>query len=201
MRIGPKYKIARRLGAHIFDKTQTVKFAARAERKNFKRKPRPLTDFAVQMLEKQRIRFSYGINERQFSKYVKNIISKKSAQQADTLYQTLESRLDNIVYRLGLSPSRQGGRQMVSHGHILVNGVRITIPSYKMAPGDILTTRVWSQKSPLFENLAEKLKDRIMPFWVVFDTKKSEAKMLRLPDAKTERPMFDFSRVLEFYKR
>src|SRR3989344_6011537 len=123
MRIGPRYKIARRLGANIFDKTQTAKFALRAQQKRTgDRRPKAQTDFGIQMLEKQRVRFSYGINERQFSKYLKEIIADKNSKPTESLHERLESRLDNTVYRLNLAAFRQGARPLVGHGHIMVNG-------------------------------------------------------------------------------
>lgn len=202
MKLGPRYKIARRLGANIFDKTMSAKFALRTQnKKTGDKRPRAQTDFAVQMLEKQRVRFSYGVNERQFSKYVKEIIAARSTKPVDALHARLESRLDNVVYRLHLAPSRQAGRQMVAHGHIVVNGRKTNIPSYSVEKGDVITIRPGSAKSPLFANLKEKLKDEAIPAWLSFDPSAMKATVLRAPDATLEKPLFDMAQVLEFYKR
>ncbi len=201
MKIGPKYKIARRLGANIFDKTQSAKFALRTQNKKTKGRPKAQTDFGIQMLEKQRVRFFYGLGERQFSKYVKQIIHAGMDNPTESLHQKLESRLDNVVYRMHLAPTRQAGRQMVGHGHIQVNGKKTDIPSFEVSPGDVITVRLGSQKSLLFTNLKEKLKDEIPATWITFDPEKLEAKIIRRPDGIAEKSLFDLSQVLEFYKR
>lgn len=204
MKIGPKYKIARRLGANIFDKTSTAKFAARSERDKRsadKRRPKTKTDYALQMLEKQRVRFFYGIGERQFSKYTKEVIAKKSSDAALALYSRLESRLDNVVYRLHLAPTRQAARQMVGHGHIMVNGKKTDIPSFEVKLGDVITIREGSKKSPLFTILKDNLKDVSHPHWLTLDLPKLTANVLRKPDMTVEKSPFDLSQVLEFYKR
>jgi len=202
MKIGPRYKIARRLGANIFDKTMTQKFASRMQnRKQKDRRPKAKTDFGIQMLEKQRVRFFYGIGERQFSKYVKNVIASKSPKPVESLHECLESRLDNVIYRLHLAPSRQAARQMVGHGHILVNGRKTNIPSYQVSPGDSISIREGSAKSPLFTSLKEKLKEEQAPDWLTFDGEKMKAEVLRKPDMAGGKSLFDIAQVLEFYKR
>ena len=137
MKIGPKYKIARRLGAPIFEKTQTQKYALHLERKGKKRGfSKMKTEFGLQLNEKQKARFIYGLSERQFSNYVKEALSKKTANTSQTIFEFLELRLDNVIYRLGFSPTRLGARQMVSHGHISVNGKRVNTPNMRLGLGD-----------------------------------------------------------------
>src|SRR6185436_15717972 len=134
MKIGPKYKIARRLGAPIFEKTQTQKFALSSEKKGGKKGfGRPKSDFALQLVEKQKARFFYGVTEKQFKNYAKASLGKKNVRPAAELFSALESRLDNAIWRLGLSPTHGGARQMVAHGHIMVNGKRTYTPSYKLS--------------------------------------------------------------------
>src|SRR5690349_13683978 len=121
MKIGPKFKIARRLQAPIFEKTQTAKFKANSENKGRAggagRRPRPKSDYGHQLMEKQKARFTYGISERQFSNYANKVITKKSSiSPQEKLFEELERRLDNVVYRLGLAKTRSAARQMVSHG-------------------------------------------------------------------------------------
>jgi small subunit ribosomal protein S4 len=129
MIIGPKYKIARRLGAAVFEKTQTQKYAMRAARKD-KTSPimRSKSEYGQGLLEKQKARMSYGVTSTQFTKYVKNALARKG-DSANHLVNYLESRLDNAVLRGGLAPTRRAARQLVSHGHINVNGSRVNIPS------------------------------------------------------------------------
>ena len=148
MIIGPKYKIARRLGVPIFEKTQTQKYAIRAgkraESHGNKRKG-VKSGYGLGMLEKQKARWSYGITSKQFTKYVKNAIGKKG-NSAELLIRTLEGRLDNIALRSSYAPTRQAARQMVSHGHLTVNGTIVTIPSYEVSVGDIIRIREGSKK-------------------------------------------------------
>ncbi len=180
----------------------TQKFASRMQnRKQKDRRPKAKTDFGIQMLEKQRVRFFYGIGERQFSKYVKNVIASKSPKPVESLHECLESRLDNVIYRLHLAPSRQAARQMVGHGHILVNGRKTNIPSYQVSPGDSISIREGSAKSPLFTSLKEKLKEEQAPDWLTFDGEKMKAEVLRKPDMAGGKSLFDIAQVLEFYKR
>ena len=125
----PKFKICRRLGPGVYDKCQTTKFSTTSGKFSLSSKrPKALTEYGAQLVEKQKIRFSYGISERQLSNYVKKATQIKGAGTAIKFYEDLESRLDNVVYRMGLAPSRRGSRQMVSHGHFIVNNKRITIP-------------------------------------------------------------------------
>jgi small subunit ribosomal protein S4 len=202
MKIGPKYKIARRLGANIFDKTQTAKFtASSARKKTATSKPRPKTDYGVQMIEKQKARFMYGMNERQFATYVKRALAKKSVKAGDTLYEMLESRLDNVVYRMGLANSRSFARQMVSHGHITVNGVNVTIPSYQVSLKEVIRIREASQKKKMFEDLANKLKDVIVPPWIKFDFAKKEAVIEAKPKLQPGETLFDVNAIIQFYQR
>jgi small subunit ribosomal protein S4 len=197
----PKYKVARRLGANIFDKTQSQKFNEREARKKSEKRPHPKSDYGLQMLEKQKAKMTYGINERMFAKYVKSILEKAGANSPEKLISILESRLDNVVYRLGLASTRQASRQMVSHGHILVNGLKITIPSYAVSVGDKITIRENSLKKGLFSNLDEKLKDHNYPSWLAFDLAKKECRVQGAPKLSAAEVNFDTAAVLNFYSR
>lgn len=196
----PKYKIARRLGAPLFEKTQTAKYALRQERRE-KGAWRPKSDFGMQMLEKQKARFSYGVNERQFSKYVRESVAKKSVNTVQALFEALEMRLDNVVYRLGFVPTRSAARQLVSHGHIRVNGVRVNVPSYRTKAGEIVSIRPGSMKSPLFLTLDEKMKEVKLADWLSYDADKKEAKVTGQPRYQQQDNHFDLRPVIEFYSR
>ncbi len=113
----------------------------------------------------------------------------------------LERRLDNVVYRLGLAKTRRGSRQMVSHGHILLNGIKVTVPSANVKIGDIVKIREGSKVSPLFTNLEERLKEYTTPNWVSFDVKKGEGLVKQNPTYERMSLHFDLSPVLEFYSR
>ncbi len=199
---GPKYKIARRLGAPIFEKTQTQKYVLHTERRGKKRGfSKPKSEYGIQMNEKQKARFTYGLSERQFSNYVKAALEKKSTHAVGAIFHSLESRLDNVVYRLGLSKTRLGSRQMVSHGHILVNGRRGTAPSRQLVVGDTVEIRAGSLGRGIFANLEENLKNTTVPSWISFDITKKTAKIVGAPLWVPSDNMFDLNAVVEFYSR
>lgn len=201
MKLGPKYKIARRLGAPIFEKTQTSKFKAQIGEKKGGRRGGPKSEFAKQLLEKQKVRFMYGISEKQFSRYVKETIESRTHQPTLKLFERLETRLDNMVWRLGLVPTRRFARQVVAHGHITVNGRKVTIPSYMVKPGDTVGIRAGSASNKIFDVIDEKLKDANVPTWVTWNTEKKTGSLLRLPTLEGQELLFDLGAVLEFYKR
>lgn len=197
---GPKYKLCRRLGSEVFEKCQTQKFVQSEARRGLKKgkKPKALSDFGTQLIEKQKIRFSYGVSEKQFSNYVKVAMAAKS-QASESLYESLENRLDNVVFRLGLAHTRALARQIVSHGHIVVNGKKTTIPSYQVRIGDVVAVREGSKKSALFSNLETKLKDYSCPNWLKFNVAKGEASVEGKP--RMQEGMPNFNTVLEYYSR
>lgn len=204
MKVPPRYKTARRLGPAIYDKTQTQKYALRASNRNSQKTvkhPRQLSDFGKQMLEKQKVRFTYGIGERQFAKYIGNVMSEKGTNSAERLYEILETRADNTVYRIGLAPSRASARQMVSHGHILINGKKITIPSQNVEKGDVIRIRDGSMKKPLFATLDEKIKASQLPNWIAFKADRKDWEIIGSPKFVSTGAMFDLQAVLEFYSR
>jgi small subunit ribosomal protein S4 len=196
----PKFKICRRLGPGVYDKCQTPKFASSATKTlPSGKRPKAPTEYGAQLIEKQKIRFSYGISERQLSNYVKKASSVKGAGTAEKLYESLENRLDNAVYRMGLGASRRATRQMVSHGHFIVNNHRVTIPSYELKLGDVIKIREGSKAKKIFDNLAGRLKDYNGPKWVAFDLNNLEGRILEKP--KNTESFLDLNAVLEFYSR
>jgi small subunit ribosomal protein S4 len=204
MIIGPKYKIAKRLGAPIFEKTKTAKFEQSLQRsmgnQRGGRRPGQMSDYKRQLIEKQKMRFTYGISEKQLRKYVNEAI-EKSTQPVAVLMERLESRLDNVVYRMGLAKSRQMARQMSSHGHFCVNGKRMTIPSHKVKPGDVISVREGSRQSVLFIGLNETFDATALPSWVTFDLKKMEGEMKTAPVYNPAETLFDPEQVMEYYSR
>lgn len=197
----PKFKICRRLGPGVYDKCQTAKFSATTGKMALAgaRRPKALSEYGTQLVEKQKTRFSYGISERQLSNYVKKASLVKGVGTIEKLYQDLESRLDNAVYRMGLAPSRRAARQMVSHGHFIVNDSRVTIPSYELKSGDVVKIREGSKAKKIFSNIAETLKDYTAPTWVSFNISGMEGRILDKP--KNTEGFLDLNAVLEFYSR
>ncbi len=201
MKIGPKFKIAKRLGAPIFEKTQTQKFALSQARggRQVKRGGQ-MSDYKRQLIEKQKMRFTYAITEKQLRRYVDE--SFTSGQQPIAhLMERLESRLDNVVYRLGLAKTRQQARQMVSHGHIVVNGKRLSIPSHKIKKGDVITIREGSKSSVMITDLSEKHEGAAVPSWLAMDIKKLTAAVSGVPVYNPGESMFDPEQVMEYYSR
>ncbi len=203
MKIGPKYKIARRLGAQIFEKTQTQKYALNFSKKekNGKVPMRPKSNFGMQLLEKQKARYTYLIPEKQFAKYVKEVLEKKDAHGRQRLFAKLESRLDNTAYRAGFRPTRTASRQLVSHGHVMVNGKKVTIPSYNVKVGDVVSVRPQSSSSPMFTDLVERNKTYSTPQWLRSDFEKMTATVTGVPEVAGADMMFDLNAVLEYYSR
>jgi len=201
MKIGPKYKIARRLGSPIFEKTQTAKYALSLTRKekNMKGRMKPKSEYGKQLTEKQKTRFSYGVAEKQFAKYSK--ASLNAPEPIQKLFRSIELRLDNVLYRAGIAKTRALGRQMASHGHTTINGKRVTIPSIKLDVGDVVGIREGSKNSPLFADIEEKMKSQTAPAWIELDPKKKEVKVVSMPVYVQGEHVFDLGAVLEYYSR
>lgn len=204
MRRGPQYKISKRLGEPVFSKTQGPKFALSLERKTQKRgtgrRRGPRSEFGAQLIEKQKIRYTYGIHEKQFSKYVKKSRLDKKTTPIQSLYKHLESRLDNVVYRLGLVETRPFARQVVGHGHIYVNGRRVTIPSYVVEKGDTISVRPASKTNKIFANIADRDITK-SPNWLALDVKAMEGKVVGEPGSDELPLNLNFGSVIEFYSR
>ena len=196
----PKFKICRRLGPGVYDKCQTAKFSTSSGPiKKTGPRPKALSEYGKALVGRQKIRFSDGLTERQLSNYVANAMKAKGAGATDKLYERLEARLDNVVYRMGLAGSRANARQMVSHGHFMVNGHKVTIPSYEVKSGDVIQIREGSKAKKLFENLADRLKEYNPPAWLSFSGEKMEGLVKDKP--KNIETFLDLNTVLEFYSR
>lgn len=191
----PKFKIGRRLGAGVYDKCQTQKFKSSNKSAGFKGvHSKALSEFGIQLIEKQKVRFFYGITERQLSNYVRK---QTKGGGVIKLYEILESRLDNVIYRMGLANSRRAARQMVSHGHFIVNDHKVTVPSHSVEIGDIVKIREGSKKSKIFSDLEKKMKNSKIPEWLSFDINTLQGKILSKP--KNPDQFLDLNVVLEFY--
>jgi small subunit ribosomal protein S4 len=205
MKVGPKYKIAKRLGPSVFEKTQTQKFAIAAERSaGNKRRGRGPTEYGRQLLEKQKVRITYGLSEKQFSAYVAQAMKTHATAEitpADVLHRQLELRLDNVVYRLGLAPTRRAARQMVSHGHITIDGRKTTIPSRQVRVGDVIGIREGSKNLPLYENFGVRFAEMSLPQWLTWDEKKMQGGITGMPSTEAASPAGDLISVLSYYSR
>ena len=201
MKLGPRYKICKRLGSNVFEKCQTKSFAARAQRTDEKKKGRRAgSDFKRQLIEKQKLRLIYSLTEKQFSTYVKEALTA-GENPSQYLFQRLESRLDSFLYRTGLAPTRRAARQIASHGHVTVNNRRITIPSYALSANDVVAVREGSKESALFQGLDDKLKERVLPTWMTLDVDTKTATVTAVPSWGEQDSIVDFGAVFEYYTR
>lgn len=206
MIVGPRYKVCKRLGNAVYEKCQTQKYALResrrlaARRMGGGRRPRQLSDYGKQLLEKQRVRVTYGMTEKQLSRYI-DMANKRSGDSGSNLLILLETRLDNVIFRLGLSQTRRGARQMVSHRHIRVNDKKASIPSHHVSENDVITIRDKSKNSPLYTHIKEGEGEQGVPTWLVFDRKKMEGKVKNIPAKESIDALFDIGIVMEYYSR
>lgn len=195
---GPKHKLSRREGVNLLDKTS----ASLQRRLNIppgqhgRKRKRRLSEFGQQMREKQKAKATYGLLEKQFKKLFRHVESQK-AETGELLITLLETRLDNIVYRLGFARSRAGARQLVSHGHILVNDKRVNIPSYQTKVNDIISLVTKSQNNPLVLQAMEERKE-FLPFVV---REGASGKLLRMPKKDDLEVPFDTQLIIEYYSR
>ncbi len=195
---GPKHKLARREGINLLEKTS----ASLMRRLNIppgvhgrKGKRRP-SEFGQQLREKQKAKVMYGLLEKQFRKLVEHATSQKGDTE-DILLSLLERRLDNVVYRLGLAKSRMMSRQFVTHGHVTVNGKKMTIPSYTVQEGDVITLDSKIQKNPDVIKVMEETKETLG-----FLEKKGPAgKLVRMPIAEDLQVPFSTRQIIEYYSR
>lgn len=204
MILGPRYKICRRLGSNVFEKCQTQRYTLSEAKHAQKARGRrgTISDFGKQLLEKQRIRFSYGIHERQLRRYIKEAGRRAGGVEPSVrMLELLETRLDNVVFRTGIANSRRQARQLVSHGHITVNGRKVTIPSYQVTEKDTVGVREGSKNKPFFEGAKERYTNAQQPSWLSFDASALTAKMTGKPNPDNTEAVGSLNAVLEFYSR
>lgn len=158
-----------------------------------------LSSYGLQLKEKQKAKLVYGIMEKQLNRYYLEAL-KNVGNTADDLYQSLEMRLDSVVFLLGLAKSRPQARQLVSHGHITVNGKKVNIPSYQVKKGQVISLAEKSKKSKLFEFLKEDFKNLTVPEWLSLDQEKIEGKVISLP-TQDQRQVINWQAIVEVYSR
>lgn len=210
--IGPRCKICRRLGIKLFLKGERC-FGQKCEivKRNYppglrsKRKGKKISDYGKGLMEKQKLRNWYNLSEEQFSKHVKSILDGKRSQTeintGDQLIKILESRLDNVVCRMGFAPSRSEARQIVNHGHFIVNGKKVDIPSYKLKKGDEIEVKANSKEKKKFQNIKASLKGFNPPSWISLDKNNMKGKVIDLPSAEEANIPVETSVIFEFYSK
>ena len=158
------------------------------------------SDRGLQLREKQRLRFSYGVLERQFRRFFEEA-KKRPGATGETLLILLERRLDSVVYRLGFADSHAQARQIVGHGHIMVNGRRAAIPSFLVKAGDVIAWCESSKKTEYYKGLAEEIEGKFIPNWLSLDKESMTGKVLSLPGKDDVEGKFNVKAVVEYYSR
>ena len=180
---GPKSKISRKYGEPIFGDTKALEKKPHPPGQHGRGRRRKKSEYAIQLAEKQKAKYLYGILERQF----RNLFSKASRKDGitgESLLQLLESRLDNVVYRLGIAPTRRSARQLVSHKHITVNGNLVNIPSFSVKEGDMVAVREKSKSlSSIAESISRQSSNRYK--WLEWDDKSLSGKLIMYPDRES----------------
>ena len=168
-----------------------------------KRRSRALSEYGKELREKQKLKNWYGLSEKQMKNYVKQTLAQrgKIENAPEFLIKKLESRLDNVIYRLGIASSRAQARQMVTHGHFTVNNKKVNIPSYLVKKGEEIGIKIPSQKKTMFQGLQVKLRKYPQPSWLVMDAEKLEAKVIGMPSVEESAPPVEISTIFEFYSR
>lgn len=195
---GPAYKQARRVGFSI---SETGKELARRPygpgQHGNARKGKP-SDYSNQLKEKQKVRFMYGINEKQFHNIFLDA-EKMSGIHGVNFLRLLESRLDNLVYRIGFSTTRRGARQLVNHGHVTVNGKKVDIPSYRVKVGDVISLKEDDKNLKVVNESLEKTTKRVE--FITYDENKKEATYVRLPERSELNADINEALIVEFYSK
>lgn len=201
---GPKCRQCRTEGAKLFLKgskclSAKCPFAKRGYAPGMHgQKQRRVSEFRMRLREKQKAKRIFGLSERQFRKYYEMASSVKGST-GDTLMRLLETRLDNVIYKISLAASRSQARQFVNSGHIAVNGKKVDIPSFAVAEGDVITVKEKSQ--PFVKTVLEKAGERTVPAWLSFDADKMEAKVVAMPKREEMDALIAEHLIVEFYSR
>ena len=195
---GPAYKKARRLNFSILENGKEMAKRPYAPGQHGNDKRKKLSEYGVQLQEKQKVRLLYGLNEKQFRKVFEKA-AKMHGVAGENLLRLLESRIDNLVYRMGLAKTRRGARQLVNHGHITVNNVKVDIPSYTCKPGDVIAVKENSKDHKAMKEALEATTNRVA--FVNFDDKKLSGSYVRYPDRSELNSEINESLIVEFYNR
>ena len=195
---GPNNKKARRVSFSILENGKDIAKRPYGPGQHGQDKKRKPSNYSVQLTEKQKARFMYGISEKQFKKLV-NESGKMKGVHGENLLILLESRLDNIVYRIGFAATRRGARQLVNHGHILVNGKKVDIPSYRVKVGDVITLKETSMNHPAVVASLESISKRVD--FISYDANKKEAVYVRYPERSELNADINEALIVEFYSR
>ena len=195
---GSSYKQARRVGFSISETGKEIAKRPYGPSQHGADRKGKLSNYGVQLKEKQKVRFMYGLNEKQFKKTFLEA-GKMQGIHGENFLKLLESRLDNLVYRLGFASTRRGARQLVNHGHILVNGKKVDIPSYRVKPGSTITLKDKDKDLKVVKESLEKVTNRVE--FVTYDEGKMIGTYVRMPERNELNPDIKETLIVEFYNR
>ncbi len=195
---GPSYKKARRVGFSISETGKELARRPYRPGQHGNDRKGKLSDYGTQLKEKQKVRFMYGVNERQFRKTFDEAAKMKGIHGTNFL-RLLESRLDNLVFRIGFANTRRGARQLVNHGHVTVNGKKVDIPSYRCKPGDVISLKEDDKNLKVVLEALEKVDKRVE--FITYDEGKKEATYVRMPERNELNADINESLIVEFYNK
>ena len=195
---GASYRKSRRLGFSILENGKELAKKPYAPGLHGQKRAKKLSNYGIQLQEKQKVRFMYGLNEKQFRKTFEEA-GKLKGVHGENLLILLESRLDNLVYRIGFASTRKGARQLVNHGHITVNGKKVNIPSYRCIPGDVIAIKENDKNLSVVKSSLEALNNRVE--FVTFDEAKMAGTYVRYPERSELNIDINESLIVEFYNR
>lgn len=195
---GPAYKKSRRLGFSTLETGKELAKRPYAPGQHGADRKKKQSEYGTQLQEKQKMRFMYGLTEKQFKRTFERA-SKMQGIAGENFFKLLESRLDNVVYRMGLANTRRGARQLVNHGHVLVNGSKVDIPSYNVTPGSKISLKETSMEHPAVKAALDANITR--PAYVEFDNKKMTGTYVRYPERSELTAEINESLIVEFYNR
>lgn len=196
---GPKWRISRRLGVSLSGTGKELSRRAYAPGDHGQGRRGKVSEYGMQLREKQKLRFTYGLTERQFHSLFNKAGKVRQGTHGTNFMIFLERRLDSLVYRLGLATTRQQARQLVNHGHILVDGKRVDIPSYEVVPGQVISVREKSKNIVPIQIAVESVVSR--PQFVSFDAEKLEGTFVRLPEREELDADINEALIVEYYNR
>ncbi|MBR1936869.1 MAG: 30S ribosomal protein S4 [Bacilli bacterium] len=195
---GPSYKKARRVGFSIGETGKEIARRPYGPGQHGQARKGKLSDYGTQLKEKQKVRFMYGVNERQFKKTF-NEAAKLKGIHGTNFLRLLESRLDNLVYRIGFASTRRGARQLVNHAHVTVNGKKVNIPSYRVKPGDVISLKEDDKNLKVVQESLAKVTKRVE--FITYDENKMEATYVRLPERNELNADINEALIVEFYNK
>ena len=195
---GSSYKQARRTNFSLLENGKELLRKPYGPGAHGQDRKRKASNYSVQLTEKQKVRFMYGLNERQFRKTF-NEAGKLKGIHGENFLKLLESRLDNIVYRIGFGSTRRAARQLVNHGHITVNGKKVDIPSFRVKPGSVITLKEESKDHQAVKESLSKVMNRVS--FIEYDEAKNAGTFIRLPERNELNPDINESLIVEFYNR